>query len=246
MVEVDPRNSRNPGSDRAPGPAQPPGGPHVGTTRAPRTRRRSGNGFTLLELLIAITVLATVSMIAWRGLDTLISTRARLAPEGEDVRSLLIVFGQLERDLAGTINPRFFARTTSPVGVTTVAGQPALAITRIAPLPTDGATALQVVGYRVDEGVLVRSASRPMRGRGALAAEEITNVRILEGVKSLRVRLWREGLGWIDPLAPGTATPVTSAAPPVGQPGAVFVPTGVEVTLERNDGKLYRRVLLVG
>src|SRR5262249_27202476 len=65
-----------------------------------RTPRARLAGFTLLELLIAISVLATVSMIAWRGLDTLVSTRARLEPEGEQVRALLTAFGQLDRDLA--------------------------------------------------------------------------------------------------------------------------------------------------
>jgi len=216
------------------------------TRRAPA--RRLGGGFTLLELLIAITILATVSLIAWRGLDTLVSTRARLAPEGAEVRALLVAFGQMERDLAETISPRFFARETSPVEIATIAGQPALSVTRLAPAASDAPTTLQVVGYRVDEGFLVRSASRPMRGRGAIAASEITNVRILEGVKTMRVRIWRDGQGWIDPLAPGAQAPAPRAGPgvPGSQPNAPTVPPGVEVTLERNDGKLYRRVFLVG
>lgn len=221
-------------------------------SRAP-TRAGCGRGFTLLELLVAITILATVSLIAWRGLDTLVRTRARLAPEGDEVRALLIAFGQLDRDLAGTVSPRFFASDSSPIVVTTVAGQPALTITRIAAAASDGPTALQVIGYRVEEGVLVRSASRPMRGRGAIAASEVTNVRILEGVKSMRVRLWRDGQGWIDALAPGAMLPVPPAAAAApgnpaaaAQANALVVPPGVEVTLERNDGKLYRRVLLAG
>ena len=46
------------------------------TPRPPRVlARRAATGFTLLELLIAITVLAFVSMIAWRGLDALLKTR---------------------------------------------------------------------------------------------------------------------------------------------------------------------------
>ena len=52
-------------------------------------------GFTLLELLVAITVLSIVSMIAWRGLDSLVATRERLEPEVDDVRSLLTTFGQM-------------------------------------------------------------------------------------------------------------------------------------------------------
>ncbi|HKO67401.1 MAG TPA: prepilin-type N-terminal cleavage/methylation domain-containing protein, partial [Burkholderiaceae bacterium] len=37
--------------------------------------RLLSRGFTLLELLVAITVLSIVSMIAWRGLDSLVATR---------------------------------------------------------------------------------------------------------------------------------------------------------------------------
>ena len=44
-------------------------------------------GFTLLELLVAITVLSIVSVIAWRGLDSLVMTRERLEPEADDVRA---------------------------------------------------------------------------------------------------------------------------------------------------------------
>jgi general secretion pathway protein J len=204
----------------------------------PRARRA---GFTLLELLVAISVLATVSVIAWRGLDTLVSTRARLGPEGDEVRALLTAFGQVDRDLAQVINPTLFAFTTSPITVTAIGGQPALSIMRLAPVDAGGPSALQVIGYRVEDGFLVRSASRPMRGRGAVAAEEVTNVRLLERVKSLRLRVWREGQGWVDPLATGT-----SAQPPAPGVTAPLVPPGVELIVERNDGKLFRKVLLVG
>jgi general secretion pathway protein J len=205
-------------------------------------RRAVLAGFTLLELLIAISVLATVSIIAWRGLETLLSTRARLEPEGERVRTLLTAFGQLDRDLAQTINPTLFAFTTSPVTVAVIGGQPALSIMRLAPVEADGPSALQSVGYRVEGGFLVRSASRPMRGRGAIAAEEITNVRLLENVKSVQLRVWRDGPGWVDPLA----SDGTTALPTLPGQTSPLVPPGVEITVELNDGKQFRKVLLVG
>jgi general secretion pathway protein J len=207
-------------------------------------RTAPARGFTLLELLVAISVLAIVSMIAWRGLDTLVSTRARLAPEGEDVRALLAAFGQLERDLAQAANPQLFATTEPPVAVVAVGGSPALTVTRIAPGSADAATALQVVGYRVQDGVLVRSASRPLLARGALAAEDITNVRLLDSVKSLRLRIWREGVGWIDPLT--TGNPPSPPSGPGSPASAWPSPPGVEVVVERENGRVFRRVLLVG
>ena len=207
----------------------------------PRGRRTVPAGFTLLELLVAISILATVSIIAWRGLDTLVSTRARLEPEGDRVRALLTAFGQLDRDLAQTINPTFFAFTTSPLTVVTIDGQPALSITRLAPAEADAPSALQVIGYRVEDGYLVRSASPALRGRGSVAAEEVTNVRLLASVKSLHIRVWRDSVGWVDPLA--TTTTPTPVVPGSTTP---LVPPGVEVSIERNDGTVFRKVLLVG
>jgi general secretion pathway protein J len=211
------------------------------STAHQRRSNRLAVGFTLLELLIAISVLATVSIIAWRGLDSLVSTRARLEPEGEQVRALLTAFGQLDRDFAQTINPTLFAYTTSPVSVLTIGGQPALSIMRTAPTEAEQPTALQVVGYRVEDGYLVRSASRPMRGRGAIAAEDITSVRLFDRVKAMRIRIWRDGQGWADPLESGTTNP-----PPIPGQSTSLAPPGIEVTIERNDGKEYRKVLLVG
>ena len=71
----------------------------------------------MLELLVAITVLSIVSMIAWRGLDSLVSTRERLEPEVDDVRSLLTTFGQMERDLTQVTNPTFLGLATSPLNI---------------------------------------------------------------------------------------------------------------------------------
>jgi general secretion pathway protein J len=203
---------------------------------------RRALGFTLLELLIAITVLSVVSLIAWRGLDTLLATRARLEPEADDARALLTTFGQLERDLANAINAKLMVVPVEPVGVISVDGAPALSITRLAPQGTDDASALQIVGYRVADGVLLRTASPPLRVVGPLNLEQMSNTRLLSGVKSLRLRLWREGTGWIDPLSPDAPT-----APPAASTGAsVQTYPGVEFIIERVDGKTYRRVALVG
>jgi prepilin-type N-terminal cleavage/methylation domain-containing protein len=77
--------------------------------------RRPPSGFTLLELLVAITVLSIVSLIAWRGLDALVATRERLEPEVDEIRALLTVFGQMERDLAHIVQPTFLGLRESPL-----------------------------------------------------------------------------------------------------------------------------------
>lgn len=200
------------------------------------TGRAPLRGFTLLELLIAISVLSLVSIIAWRGLDTLVTTRERLGPEGDDVRALLTAFGQLERDLAHVANPTLFALASNPVQVRLATSGQVLEIVRIAPPDESGALAVQQVFYRVDDGALLRQATPATRALRPVEAAEFSNVRLLGNVRAMRVRLWQPGPGWV---APGQAGPQ-----PPGQ--AATPPQGVEVDVERTDGKTYRRVLLVG
>ncbi len=193
-------------------------------------------GFTLLELLVAITVLSIVSIIAWRGLDSLVNTRARLNPEGEEVRALLTVFGQVERDLAHIAIPSLFALSGPAVRLSIESDGQALELTRMAPTREGDATALQTVIYRVADGALWRQSTPPSKTFGSADADKLSNVKMLGDVKALRIRLWRDRQGWSDP-----ATADTSSAT-----DALTLPPGLEFTIERNNGKVYRRVVLVG
>jgi general secretion pathway protein J len=208
------------------------------------TTRALPRGFTLLELLVAISVLAIVSMIAWRGLDSLLVTRERLEPEGDEVRALLTAFGQLERDLAQVTTPAVFGLSTSPVLVRASSQGPVLEILRIAPTTVVAPTSVQTVFWRVADGALLRQVSAPRRSFEAAEGEQLASAPLLSKVKSMRVRMWRD-VAWVDPLAVGAAEPPPTAAP--GTPGLLVpVPQGVELTVERTDGRIFRRVLLVG
>lgn len=197
----------------------------------------NARGFTLLELLVAITILSIVSMIAWRGLDSLVSTRERLEPEADDVRALLTTFGQLERDLAQVPNPRFLGLTVSPIDVSVSDGAAMLQLARIAPAAVDRPTEVQTVYYRVVDGTLMRQATAALPSFEPTQADRLETARLLPHVKTMQIRTWSPNGGWVDPTVPDP----TGSAP---QPGAVT--PGVEITLERSNGKTFRRVLLVG
>ncbi len=214
---------------------------------AARPIRTRAFGFTLLELLVAITVLSLVSLLAWRGLDSLVNTRERLEPEGEQVRALLALFGQLERDLAHVAMPEFFALDRPPVAVRSSSQGPVLEIVRIAPPGSDPSTQVQTVFYRVDDAALLRQATPAARRIGPVQAENLQNVRLLPQVRAMRIRVWRDGLGWTDPVG-AVGVPAPAPAPPgaAASPARAALPAGVEVVIERSDGRTYRRVLLVG
>jgi len=189
-------------------------------------------GFTLLELLVAITVLSLVSLIAWRGLDSLVHTRERLQPEAEGVRELLVAFGQIERDLAQVVNTSFVPLAAAPLTVRS-GGPAGFQMIRFAPVIEGSPSAVQLIVYEIRDGRLMRLSSAPTVSLDASPAAELVETTLLADVQALQVRVWQPGRGWAPPEAASLPNP--RAAPP-----------GLELVIERADGRQYRRVLLVG
>lgn len=197
-----------------------------------RTPYRRGSGFTLLELLVAVSILAVVGVIAWRGLSSLTATRERLAPQNEDVHALLAGFGQIERDLAHVpINVGMFALPTQAVRVFVADGQPALQILRLARSP-DGspASAMQMVFYQVLDGQLQRQATVPQRFYSVQSTASLSRVALVPQVDQMQIRVWRANVGWITPASDADSANAL----------------GIEVQLLRHDGTSARRVFAIG
>ena len=189
-------------------------------------------GFTLLELLVAISILAFIAVIAWRGLSSLTATRERLEPQNEQVRAVLAGFGQMELDLAHVpLNGGLYALPIQAVRVLIVDGQRQLQVLRLTDSP-DGshASAMQTVLYRVQNGVLERQSTPAQRFYSADTAARVDSTGLVPSVEELQVRVWRAKVGWITPASDAdTANAV-----------------GLEVRLLRGDGTSLRRVFVVG
>jgi general secretion pathway protein J len=66
--------------------------------RKPRTDRPE-QGFTLIEVLVAISVMALMSLMVWRGLDGMLRTQSSLQTRADEVRTLQAGLAQWQTDL---------------------------------------------------------------------------------------------------------------------------------------------------
>lgn len=60
---------------------------------------RAARGFTLIEVLVAISVMALMSLMAWRGLDGMLRTQSGLQTRADDIRTLQAGLAQWQTDL---------------------------------------------------------------------------------------------------------------------------------------------------
>ena len=123
------------------------------------TKDEGARGFTLIEVLIAITIFAIMAAVAYRGLSAILDAKQRLDVENTKWRNIAILFTRLERDL-GVAAPRPVRDATRTVadammGEAVIVGDygTQLAFTRMgSPDETGVLGAPQRVGYRLKDG----------------------------------------------------------------------------------------------
>jgi general secretion pathway protein J len=127
---------------------------------APPLRRAqaAARGFTLLELMVALAILALLSVLGYRALTSLTDSELRLTGETRRWRALDQLFTRLEADLRGAL-PRDArmgnATEQAWVGGTDRAGNAELRFSRAGPEFTlDAGSAGQRIGYRLHEGAV--------------------------------------------------------------------------------------------
>lgn len=125
--------------------------------------RAPQRGFTLVELLIALAVMATVAVLSWRGLDGMTRTQAATRAYTDEVLTLQAGLAQWTADLDAMLDD---LQEVPPLDWD---GR-ALRIVRASTTP--GQSGLQVVAWTrrgiADGGHWLRWASPPLRSRTAL------------------------------------------------------------------------------
>ncbi|MRJ20946.1 prepilin-type N-terminal cleavage/methylation domain-containing protein [Pseudomonas haemolytica] len=163
----------------------------------------SQQGFTLIEVMVAIMLMALVSLIAWRGLDSVTRADQHLQASTEQTEALLRVLNQLQRDLSLRASVELNAPNTAQEQADKAAGLAAvtvrssdskgfrLDVIRSAPVAGDG---LQRVRWWLKGDTLYRAAAAPRQRYPLPAAKD--GVVVLTGVSDLQVRVWEADKGW--------------------------------------------------
>ena len=62
-------------------------------------RTSPSRGFTLIEVLVAIGVMALMALMAWRGIDGMLRTQTALQQRSDQIRTLQAGLAQWQADL---------------------------------------------------------------------------------------------------------------------------------------------------
>lgn len=194
-------------------------------------RRQAYAGFTLVEVMIAITIMAVLSVMAWRGLDSVSRANTMLEQRTEDMARLLRALDQLERDLALRATTELPSSTsdapqaaaantanTAPLAAAELlpaslqvrrqAGLPFfIEIVRAAPAAPGR---WQRVQWWQRGAVLYRAAGPAAASFPLPAPDAAVRVAVLDDLAMSRVRAWEPGQGWRNlPAAAPARSPAT-------------------------------------
>lgn len=171
-------------------------------TRSFTVRGCTSKGFTLLEVLVALSIFALVSAIAFRGLNLIMDTRARVTEEGRKWQDLSRLYVRMKQDLSMTVNRP--VRDSRDLPATAVSGDPnpvgednaLISVTRSGLAGQQGSLqGLQRFGYRL-RGDKVEMLSWPVLDqapRSRPVADEL-----MGGVASMDAKYLDAGGLWQD------------------------------------------------
>jgi general secretion pathway protein J len=203
-------------------------------------------GFTLVELLVAISILAIVAVLGWRGLDSIVRARVALTEQMETTRGMQLAFAQLQSDCEHIANAELLDKRPF-----LQAADDRITLVRTV-FNENEPSRLQVVAYRIVNGTLSRRESIATRDLTQLDtmwnaaitdADPTPPVALQPGVTAMAVltwqnNSWRQGTQVVDTTA-NTNNPLVPST---------LAPTGLQVALRANgqEAPMIKSFLLGG
>lgn len=216
-----------------------------------RDFRRQVAGFTLVEVMVALLIMAVLTTMAWQGIDGLIRAREGAQRSGEAALRLGTVLAQWEQDLTQ------IQQSNAAPGLKFDGAS--LRMTRRGP------GGIQLVVWTLQEGTWYRWAAPPVTRIQELqewwirsqqwSAIQGDALKMLEQVESQQIYFFR-GNSWSNAQSTGDyeQPPVQPPQPPDGGGGGDIktpiggeneaLPTGVRLVLKLPAGQLTRDLLV--
>jgi general secretion pathway protein J len=210
---------------------------------------RYSEGFTLLEILVALGIVAIVALLSWQGLQEVLRMRDRLQQVDDQLQTTTAVFSQLEQDIGSVERGIPKGRMEQDNVTLSINGLLILHTTRQAGLPS----VQRQTAWVWQDNQLVRTSRISIEPESEVTSEPIA-------LKGLRIRLWQEGQGWSSPQNFGSPLDLESeeisysGRPILLQPnqgnnpeeGASQLIRAVEILITLNNGESVTRVVNVG
>lgn len=199
-------------------------------------------GFTLVELLVAIGILAMVAVLGWRGLDGIVRARTALTEQLEVTRGMQLALAQMESDCEHLADSALLGRRPNLLW-----DDNRLTLVRKV-FVEQAPSQLQVISYRVADGRLLRRESPGTRDLQQIEqlwqalvsdapAENSPSVALQEGVAGMQVQAW-QNRAWRATPGDLDMTPGTGAGEPTG--------LQVALTVQGMNGPVFKSFLLGG
>jgi general secretion pathway protein J len=169
-------------------------------------------GFTLLEVLVAIAIVALIAVLGYRAIAALTDSETRLAAEATRWRTLDLFFARLEGDLRQAVpRPARLSDAIAPawLGSADTSGNSLLEFSRAGPeFALEPDSAGQRLAYRLRNGAIEvlywASYDRPQ-------GLEPTAYTLLEGVTGFQVSYLMQAGTWADTWPLGGEGPLPRA-----------------------------------
>jgi general secretion pathway protein J len=198
---------------------------------------RRGFGFTLVEVLVALMIMAVLSTMAWRGIDGIV--RARDISQAQLDRSLRLntVMAQWDQDLANLYDSAVVPHLSFDGSTLRLVRRSAEGVQLVA-WSRQGTQWLRWAGPTVTR---VNDLQQSWMRSQQLLGNEPGQLVLLDGVSDLQIQFFRD-TGWSNPQSSGDVAPTgAEGATPVQREATLY---GVRLVLAFGEQRLTRDVAL--